>query len=59
MEESGGLRELFKKFDTDNSGTITFDELKDGLTRLGSELSDNEIHMLMDAVSASQLLVES
>ena len=36
--------------DTDNSGTITFDELKDGLRRVGSELMESEIKDLMDAV---------
>lgn len=39
-EEIGGLKELFKMIDTDNSGTITFDELKDGLKRVGSELTE-------------------
>jgi len=48
-EEIGGLKKLFEMFDTDNSSTITFDELKDGLKRLGSALSDNEIQTLMDA----------
>uniref|UniRef100_K3ZII4 non-specific serine/threonine protein kinase n=1 Tax=Setaria italica TaxID=4555 RepID=K3ZII4_SETIT len=49
-EEIGGLKELFKMFDTDNSGTITFDKLKAGLKRLGSALlSENEIQTLMDA----------
>jgi len=38
--------------DTDNSGTITFDLLKDGLKRVGSELTENEIQALMEAVSA-------
>ena len=36
--------------DTDNSGTITFDELKEGLKRVGSELMESEIKDLMDAV---------
>lgn len=36
--------------DTDNSGTITFDELKDGLRRVGSELMESEIQALMNAV---------
>ncbi|VAH93373.1 unnamed protein product [Triticum turgidum subsp. durum] len=36
-EEIGGLRELFKMIDADNSGTITFDELKDGLKRVERE----------------------
>ncbi|KAE9602734.1 hypothetical protein Lal_00049711 [Lupinus albus] len=48
-EEIGGLKELFRMIDTDNSGTITFDELKDGLKRVGSELMESEIKDLMDA----------
>ncbi|RDX78881.1 hypothetical protein CR513_40772, partial [Mucuna pruriens] len=48
-EEIGGLKELFKMIDTDNSGNITFDELKDGLKRVGSELMESEIKDLMDA----------
>ncbi|KAF3444219.1 hypothetical protein FNV43_RR13909 [Rhamnella rubrinervis] len=48
-EEIGGLKELFKMIDTDNSGTITFDELKEGLKRVGSELMESEIKDLMEA----------
>jgi len=48
-EEIGGLKELFKMIDTDNSGTITYDELKNGLKRVGSELKEPEIQALMDA----------
>ena len=54
-EEIGGLKELFKMIDTDNSGTITYEELKDGLKRVGSDLMEPEIQSLMDAVSAMQL----
>lgn len=36
--------------DTDNSGTITYEELKDGLKRVGSNLMESEIKSLMDAV---------
>ncbi|XP_052882915.1 calcium-dependent protein kinase SK5-like isoform X1 [Gossypium arboreum] len=52
-EEIGGLKELFKMIDTDNSGTITYEELKDGLKRVGSELMESEIKDLMDAVRNS------
>ncbi|XP_075639029.1 calcium-dependent protein kinase 11-like [Castanea sativa] len=48
-EEIGGLKELFNMIDTDNSGTITFEELKEGLKRVGSELMESEIKALMDA----------
>lgn len=49
-EEIAGLREMFKAMDTDNSGAITFDELKAGLRKYGSTLKDTEIRDLMDAV---------
>ncbi|KAI5592803.1 hypothetical protein POPTR_004G207300v4 [Populus trichocarpa] len=48
-EEIAGLKEMFKAMDTDNSGAITFDELKAGLRRYGSTLKDVEIRDLMDA----------
>ncbi|XAR55635.1 Non-specific serine/threonine protein kinase, partial [Bertholletia excelsa] len=48
-EEIGGLKQLFKMIDTDNSGTITFEELKEGLKRVGSELMESEIKALMNA----------
>lgn len=48
-EEIAGLREMFTSMDTDNSGAITFDELKAGLRRYGSTLKDTEIRDLMDA----------
>ncbi|XP_060168751.1 calcium-dependent protein kinase 5 [Lycium barbarum] len=48
-EEIAGLKEMFKAMDTDNSGAITFDELKAGLRKYGSTLKDIEIRELMDA----------
>lgn len=38
--------------DTDNSGTITYEELKTGLTQLGSKLTEGEVQQLMEAVSS-------
>uniref|UniRef100_M4DMH2 EF-hand domain-containing protein n=1 Tax=Brassica campestris TaxID=3711 RepID=M4DMH2_BRACM len=35
--------------DTENSGAITFDELKAGLRKYGSTLKDTKIHDLMEA----------
>lgn len=49
-EEIKGLKQMFKNMDTDGSGTITFDELRSGLHRLGSKLTESEIKQLMDAV---------
>ena len=51
-EEIGGLKELFKMIDTDNSGTITLEELRTGLPKLGTKISESEIRQLMEAVSS-------
>ncbi|KAE9596526.1 hypothetical protein Lal_00007327 [Lupinus albus] len=48
-EEIIGLKEMFKSMDTDNSGTITFEELKTGLPKLGTKLSESEVRQLMEA----------
>lgn len=42
---------MFTNIDTDNSGTITYEELKAGLARLGSKLTEAEVQQLMEAVS--------
>ncbi|XP_011003085.1 PREDICTED: calcium-dependent protein kinase 29-like isoform X2 [Populus euphratica] len=47
-EEIKGLRQMFNNMDTDRSGTITYEELKSGLSRLGSKLTEVEIKQLMD-----------
>lgn len=48
-EEIKGLKTMFANMDTDKSGTITYEELKTGLARLGSKLSETEVKQLMDA----------
>ncbi|KAH6834105.1 calcium-dependent protein kinase 2 [Perilla frutescens var. hirtella] len=48
-EEIGGLRQLFSMLDADGSGTITYEELKQGLKKVGSELMESEILALMNA----------
>lgn len=48
-----GLKEMFKGIDTDNSGTITLEELKQGLSKQGTKLSEFEVKQLMEAVSPS------
>ncbi|KHN15664.1 Calcium-dependent protein kinase 3 [Glycine soja] len=49
-EEIIGLKEMFKSMDTDNNGTITFEELKVGLPKLGTKVSESEVRQLMEAV---------
>lgn len=48
-EEIKGLKQMFANMDTDNSGSITYEELKTGLAKLGSKLSEFEVKQLMDA----------
>ncbi|XP_052170561.1 calcium-dependent protein kinase 15-like [Diospyros lotus] len=48
-EEIVGLKEMFKSMDTDNSGTVTFEELKAGLPKLGTKISESEVRQLMEA----------
>lgn len=50
-DEIAGMKEMFKMIDTDNSGQITLEELKNGLERVGANLKDSEITRLMQAVS--------
>lgn len=47
-----GLKEMFKGMDTDNSGTITLEELKQGLSKQGTKLTESEVKQLLEAVSS-------
>ncbi|KAI9114226.1 hypothetical protein K1719_014876 [Acacia pycnantha] len=51
-EEIMGLKEMFKNMDTDGSGTITIEELKQGLAKQGTKLSEQEVKQLMEAADA-------
>lgn len=50
-EEIRSLKTMFESMDTDKSGSITYEELKTGLNRLGSKLPEAEVKQLMEAVS--------
>jgi len=53
-EEIGGLKELFKRIDKDQSGSITFEELKDGLQKADSKIRESEIMDLMNAADVDE-----
>ncbi|KAI9201622.1 hypothetical protein LWI28_026303 [Acer negundo] len=53
-EEIKGLKQMFNNMDTDGSGSITYEELRDGLSRLGSRLTEAEIKQLMDAADVDK-----
>ncbi|AEE82415.2 calcium-dependent kinase-like protein [Arabidopsis thaliana] len=48
-EEIKGLKTMFENMDMDKSGSITYEELKMGLNRHGSKLSETEVKQLMEA----------
>lgn len=41
--ELQGIREMFKAIDSDGSGTITVEELKEGLKKKGASLAWEEV----------------
>ncbi|KVI05186.1 Calcium-binding EF-hand [Cynara cardunculus var. scolymus] len=53
-EEIKGLKQMFNNMDTDGSGSITYEELKTGLTKLGSRLAESEIQQLMEAADVDK-----
>jgi len=58
-EEIKGLKTLFANMDTNRSGTITYEQLQTGLSRLRSRLSETEVQQLVEAVSYLQHLAFS
>lgn len=40
---------MFQTMDTDKNGHLTFEELRDGLKKIGQVVPDGDVKMLMDA----------
>lgn len=51
MEEVAGIQEGFKFMDTTNKGKINIDELRVGLHKLGHQIPDGDLQIMMEAVS--------
>lgn len=51
LEEIEVIREMFALMDSDGDGKITYDELKTGLRKVGSQLAEAEMKLLMDVVN--------
>nr|AFR11232.1 calcium dependent protein kinase 3 [Chenopodium album] len=49
VEEVAGIKEGFALMDTGKRGKIGIDELKSGLHKLGHQISEADLHILMDA----------
>lgn len=56
VEEVAGIKEGFEKMDTGNKGKINIDELRVGLHKLGHQIADADLQILMEAVSPSTYL---
>ncbi|CAK9157185.1 unnamed protein product [Ilex paraguariensis] len=49
VEEVAGIKEGFKLMDINNKGKINIDELRAGLQKLGQQIPDADLQILMDA----------
>ena len=56
MEEVAGIKEEFKMIDTGNKGKINIDDLKIGLQKLGHQVNDADLLVLMESVSKNKFL---
>lgn len=50
VEEVEVISDMFKLMDSDNNGKITYDELRAGLLKVGSQLAEPEMKLLMEVV---------
>ncbi|KAK6153366.1 hypothetical protein DH2020_013005 [Rehmannia glutinosa] len=51
VEEVEVIRDMFALMDTDDDGKVTYEELKAGLKKVGSQLAEPEIKLLMDVMA--------
>ncbi|KAI3516966.1 hypothetical protein L1887_16158 [Cichorium endivia] len=54
IEEMKHLKQMFDNMGTDEKGTITYEELKIGLSMLGSKLTETEIRQLMKTAGVEE-----
>ncbi|CAN6454139.1 unnamed protein product [Victoria cruziana] len=52
VEEVAGIKEMFSMMDSNNNGKITLEELKVGLHKIGHQVPDTDVQMLMEAADA-------
>ena len=51
VEEVAGIKEAFQLMDSDNKGKVSLDQLRSGIQRLGQQIPDPDLKILMEAVS--------
>ncbi|KAK1313608.1 Calcium-dependent protein kinase 7 [Acorus calamus] len=49
VEEVAGIKEMFQTMDVNNNGKLTLEELKAGLLKIGHNVPDADVQMLMEA----------
>ncbi|KAH9301922.1 hypothetical protein KI387_013505 [Taxus chinensis] len=49
VEEVAGIKDMFNMMDTDKNGSISLDELRAGMNKLGSHVAEADVQMLMEA----------
>lgn len=49
VEEVAGIKEAFNKMDVENRGKINLDELRNGLHKVGHQIPDADLQILMEA----------
>lgn len=55
-EEVAGIKEAFDKMDTNKRGKINLEELRVGLQKIGHQIPDADLQILMQAVCIKLLL---
>lgn len=53
VEEVAGIKEGFQVMDTGNKGKIDINELRAGLIKLGHQMPEADLQILMEAVSVN------
>lgn len=55
VEEVEIIKDMFTLMDTDKDGKVSYEELKAGLRKVGSQLAEPEMKMLMEVVGFYKL----
>ncbi|KAF3455791.1 hypothetical protein FNV43_RR00433 [Rhamnella rubrinervis] len=51
-EQIDGIKEMFNMMDIDKNGNLSFEELREGLNKIGHPVTDPDVQMLIDAADA-------
>lgn len=49
VEEVAGIKEAFQLMDVDNKGKVSLDQLRNGIQKLGQQIPDPDLQILMEA----------